>query len=45
VAVTDFDDFAAARRFVDHPLHHAYIPDHASQAIAERVIVQHDWGA
>jgi hypothetical protein len=43
VAVMDFADFAAARRDVDHPLHQAYIRDHASQVIGERVIVQHDW--
>ena len=38
------DDFASARRYVDHPLHQAYIRDHASQVIGERVIVQHEWG-
>ena len=43
VAVMDFEDFAAARRYVDHPLHQAYIRDHASQVIGQRVIVQHDW--
>jgi hypothetical protein len=43
VAVMDFADFAAARRYVAHPLHQAYIHDHASQVIGERVVVQHDW--
>jgi len=45
VAVMDFADFDAARRYVAHPLHQAYIRDHASQVIGERVIVQHDWVA
>jgi len=45
VAVMDFADFAAARRYVDHPLHQAYVRDHASQVIAQRVIVQHEWVA
>ena len=45
VAVMDFDDFAAARRYVDHPLHQSYIRDHASQVVGQRVIVQHDWDA
>jgi hypothetical protein len=45
VAVMDFDDFAAARRYVDHPLHQSYIRDHASQVVGQRVIVQHEWGA
>jgi hypothetical protein len=43
VAVMDFDNFAAARRYVDHPLHQAYVKDHASQVIGQRVVVQHDW--
>ena len=43
VAVMDFSDFAAARRYVAHPLHQAYVRDHASQVIGQRVIVQHDW--
>ena len=44
VAVMDFPDFAAARRYVEHPLHQAYIRDHAQVVIAERVVVQHEWG-
>lgn len=43
VAVMDFADFASARVYVQHPLHQAYIRDHASKVIGERVIVQHDW--
>jgi Stress responsive A/B Barrel Domain len=45
VVVMDFADFAAARRYVAHPLHQAYVRDHASQVIGERVIVQHEWAA
>ena len=43
VAVQDFASFAAARAYVAHPLHQAYIHDHASKVIGQRVIVQHDW--
>ena len=43
VAVMDFDDFAAARRYVEHPLHQAYVHGHAIPLIGERVVVQHDW--
>ena len=43
VSVQDFADFASARRYVAHPLHQAYVRDHASKVIGERVIVQHDW--
>jgi len=43
VAVMDFPDFAAARRYVADERHQAYIRDHASRVIAERVVVQHDW--
>jgi hypothetical protein len=43
VAVMDFADFATARRYVEHPLHQAYISEHASKVVGERVIVQHDW--
>jgi Stress responsive A/B Barrel Domain len=45
VAVMDFADFPAARRYVAHPLHQAYVRDHASQVIGQRVIVQHEWTA
>lgn len=43
VAVMDFADFDSARDYVANPIHQAYIRDHASQVIGERVIVQHDW--
>jgi len=43
VAVMDFADFASARTYVEHPLHQAYVRDHASQVVGERVVVQHDW--
>jgi hypothetical protein len=43
VAVMDFADFAAARIYVEHPLHQAYIRDHASRVVGQRVVVQHDW--
>lgn len=43
VAVMDFADFDSARVYVQHPLHQAYIRDHASKFVGERVIVQHDW--
>jgi hypothetical protein len=44
VAVQDFADFASARRYVAHPLHQAYLRDHASKVVGQRVIVQHEWG-
>jgi Stress responsive A/B Barrel Domain len=43
VAVMDFENFASARVYVEHPLHQKYIRDHASKVVGERVIVQHDW--
>ena len=43
VAVRDFADFAAARRYVEHPLHQSYVREHSSKVIGERVIVQHEW--
>jgi hypothetical protein len=43
VAVMDFADFASARVYVEHPLHQAYIRDHASKVVGDRVVVQHDW--
>jgi catechol 2,3-dioxygenase-like lactoylglutathione lyase family enzyme len=45
VAVLDFADFAAARRYVNHPLHRSFIEHHARTCLAERVVVQHDWGS
>jgi len=43
VVVADFDDFDAARRYVAHPLHQAYVQNHASKVIGQRIVVQHDW--
>ena len=43
VAVMDFPDFVAARRYVADERHQAYIRDFASKLIGERVVVQHDW--
>jgi hypothetical protein len=43
VAVMDFADFASARAYTEHPLHHCYVHDHASKVVSDRVIVQHDW--
>ncbi len=43
VTVMDFADFDAARVYVAHPLHQAYLRDHASNVVADRVVVQHDW--
>ena len=43
VIVADFADFESARRYVEHPLHQAYVRDHASKLVSQRVIVQHDW--
>ena len=45
VVVADFADFESARRYVAHPLHQAYVRDHASKAIGQRIVVQHDWDA
>lgn len=42
VVVADFTDFAAARRYVAHPLHQSFVQDHASKVIGQRIIVQHD---
>jgi catechol 2,3-dioxygenase-like lactoylglutathione lyase family enzyme len=43
VAVMDFPDFTAARRYVADERHQTYIRDFASKMIGERVVVQHDW--
>jgi catechol 2,3-dioxygenase-like lactoylglutathione lyase family enzyme len=45
VAVMDFADFGAARRYLEHPLHRSFIDHHARGCLAERVVVQHNWGA
>jgi hypothetical protein len=38
----DLADFDSARAYVQHPLHQAYIREHASKVIGKRVIVQHE---
>jgi catechol 2,3-dioxygenase-like lactoylglutathione lyase family enzyme len=43
VAVMDFPDFAAARRYVADERHQSYIREYASKLIGERVVVQHNW--
>jgi catechol 2,3-dioxygenase-like lactoylglutathione lyase family enzyme len=43
VAVLDFADFAAARRYVEADLHQAFVQDHARVVVDARVVVQHDW--
>jgi catechol 2,3-dioxygenase-like lactoylglutathione lyase family enzyme len=43
VAVLDFPDFAAARRYVASPVHQAFVREHATSAVECRVVVQHDW--
>ena len=43
VAVLDFPDFDAARRYVASPVHQAFVREHASFAVDLRVVVQHDW--
>ena len=43
VAVLDFPDFAAARRYVASPIHQAFVREHAASAVDSRVVVQHDW--
>jgi catechol 2,3-dioxygenase-like lactoylglutathione lyase family enzyme len=45
VAVLDFADFAAARRYVDAELHQAFVRDHARVVVDQRVVVQHEWAA
>jgi hypothetical protein len=45
VAVASIDNFEAARRYVVHPLHQAYIQNYASRVIGRRIIVQYDWDA
>jgi catechol 2,3-dioxygenase-like lactoylglutathione lyase family enzyme len=43
VAVLDFPDFAAARRYVASPVHQAFVHEHAVSAVDGRIVVQHDW--
>jgi catechol 2,3-dioxygenase-like lactoylglutathione lyase family enzyme len=43
VAVLDFPDFDAARRYVASPVHQAFVREHAAFTVDCRVVVQHDW--
>ena len=43
VAVMDFPDFAAARRYVASELHQAFVADHARHVVDARVVVQQEW--
>src|SRR5690348_18413639 len=43
VAVMDFPDFAAARRYVASDLHQASVADHARHVVDARVVVQQEW--
>jgi catechol 2,3-dioxygenase-like lactoylglutathione lyase family enzyme len=45
VAVLDFPDLAAARRYVASDLHQAFVADHARVVVDSRVVVQHEWAA
>ncbi len=44
VAVLDFPDFAAARRYVAAEPHCRFVEDHAMHVVDARIVVQHDWG-
>jgi catechol 2,3-dioxygenase-like lactoylglutathione lyase family enzyme len=44
VAVLDFPDLAAARRYVDAEPHRRFVDEHARRVVDARVVVQHDWG-
>lgn len=44
VAVLDFADLDAARRYVAHPDHQAFLAEWARPLAAGRVVVQHEWG-
>jgi catechol 2,3-dioxygenase-like lactoylglutathione lyase family enzyme len=43
VAVLDFPDFAAARRYVEAEPHRRFVTEHAMRVVDARVVVQHDW--
>lgn len=43
VAVLDFPDFAAARRYVAAEPHRHFVAEHASRVAEARVVVQHTW--
>jgi catechol 2,3-dioxygenase-like lactoylglutathione lyase family enzyme len=43
VAVLDFPNFAAARRYVDAEPHRRFVAEHARRLVDARIVVQHDW--
>jgi len=43
VAVLDFADFDAARRYVASDAHQTFVTEHARHVVDSRVVVQHDW--
>lgn len=43
VAVLDFPDLAAARRYVEAEPHRRFVTEHARRVVDARVVVQHDW--
>ncbi len=44
VTVLDFPSFAAARDYVAHPDHQAFIRNFAAPLTAQRAVVQYEWG-
>jgi catechol 2,3-dioxygenase-like lactoylglutathione lyase family enzyme len=44
VSVLEFCDFDAARRYVAHPDHQAFLAEYARPLTAGRAVVQYDWG-
>jgi catechol 2,3-dioxygenase-like lactoylglutathione lyase family enzyme len=44
VSILEFADFDAARAYVDHPDHQAYIADLVRPLTEGRVVVQYEWG-
>jgi catechol 2,3-dioxygenase-like lactoylglutathione lyase family enzyme len=44
VAVLDFADLNAARRYVAHPAHQAVIADYSAPLTDQRAVVQYEWG-
>lgn len=45
VAVLDFPDLAAARRYVEAEPHRRFVEEHARRVVDARVVVQHGWAA
>jgi catechol 2,3-dioxygenase-like lactoylglutathione lyase family enzyme len=44
VSVLEFSDFDAARRYVAHPDHQAFLAEHVRPLTAGRAVVQYEWG-